>query len=73
VEPSYELPGAASPASTRAQAGIHKPKVYTDGTIMYGLSDVSAEPRSIDEAMADTNWKNAMDVEYSALMKNKTW
>jgi histone deacetylase 1/2 len=77
VAPSYELLGAASPASTcprtRAQAGIHKPKVYTDGTIRYGLSAISAEPRSIDEAVADTNWKNAMDVEYSALMKNKTW
>jgi hypothetical protein len=23
--------------------------------------------------MADKNWENAMDVEYSALMKNRTW
>jgi hypothetical protein len=27
----------------------------------------------LHEALADENWKRAMDVEYSALMKNQTW
>jgi histone deacetylase 1/2 len=79
VAPAYDLPAVVPPVQdstrprTRAQDGIHKSKVYTDGTIRYGLSAVSAEPRSIKEAMADPHWKNAMDTEYSALMKNKTW
>jgi histone deacetylase 1/2 len=79
MAPAYDLPGVVPLAQdstrprTRAQDGIHKPKVFTDGTIRYGLSAIAAEPRSIKEAMADPNWKNAMDTEYSTLMKNKTW
>jgi histone deacetylase 1/2 len=70
----------ASPASsdpplpcTRAQDGIRKPKVYTYGTVRYGLSAVFVEPCTVAEAMSNINWKKAMDVEYMALMKNKTW
>ena len=74
---------AASPAAatnapeisrpmTRLQADIRKPKVYTDGTIRYGFFTSSGEPQNINEALGDKNWKNAMDLEYSALMKNKT-
>ncbi|WVZ92938.1 hypothetical protein U9M48_038968 [Paspalum notatum var. saurae] len=33
----------------------------------------SGEPPSLDEALHDKNWKNAMDIEFSALQKNKTW
>jgi len=58
---------------TRLQAGIRKPKVYTDGTIRYGFFTSSGEPQNINEALGDKNWKNAMDLEYSTLMKNKTW
>jgi hypothetical protein len=58
---------------TRLQAGTRKPKVYTDGTIQYGFFTSSGEPQNINEALGDENWKNAIDVEYSALMKNKTW
>jgi histone deacetylase 1/2 len=67
---------AASPAPwprTRAQDGIRKPKVYTDGTVRYGMSAISSEPCTIAEALGNSNWKKAMDVEYTALMKNKTW
>jgi hypothetical protein len=58
---------------TRLQAGIRKPKIYKDGTIRYGCLAYSDEPRSIDDALSDKNWKLAMDIEYDALMKNKTW
>jgi histone deacetylase 1/2 len=58
---------------TRSQAGIHKPEVYTDGTIRYGCFTLPGEPHNINEALENKNWKNAMDLEYSALMKNKTW
>jgi hypothetical protein len=56
---------------TRLQAGTRKPKVYTDGTIRYGFFTSLGEPQNINEALGDENWKNAMDVEYSALMKIK--
>lgn len=58
---------------TRSQSGIRKAKVYTDGTVKYGLITASGEPQNLEEAMTDKNWKSAMDDEYSALMRNKTW
>jgi hypothetical protein len=48
-------------------------KVYTDGTVKYGFFASSDEPRNLEEALKDKNWKAAMDSEYMALMKNKTW
>ena len=69
--------GPSAPAGThprtRLQSGIHKEKVYTDGTIKYGFLTSSGEPQNLEEAMHDRNWKAAMDSEYLALMKNKTW
>jgi hypothetical protein len=59
---------------TRLQDGIQKTKVYTDGIVWYGcLASAIAEPRSISEALSNCHWKNAMDSEYHALQKNKTW
>jgi histone deacetylase 1/2 len=58
---------------TRLQAGVRKPKVYTDGTVRYGCFTASGEPQTLDEAMHNSDWKSAMDAEYDALIKNKTW
>jgi hypothetical protein len=58
---------------TRLQSGIRKEKVYTDGTVKYGFFASSDEPRNLEEALKDKNWKAAMDSEYMALMKNKAW
>jgi hypothetical protein len=65
-------PGPQSRPHTRLQTSIHKLKLYTDGTIHYGCLAESDEPRSLDDALTNKNWKIAMDVEYDALMKNKT-
>jgi hypothetical protein len=65
-------PGPQSRPHTRLQTSIHKPKLYTDGTVHYGCLAESDEPRSLDDALTNKNWKIAMDVEYDALMKNKT-
>jgi hypothetical protein len=72
VEPAP--PGILGPR-TRAQAGIHKPKRYTDGTIRYGYGCLATakEPTNIDDAFGNSNWKRAMDEEILALEKNKTW
>jgi hypothetical protein len=58
---------------TRLQAGVRRPKVCNDGTVRYGLFTSSGEPQCLEEALEDHNWKNAMNVEYEALIKNKTW
>jgi hypothetical protein len=57
---------------TRRQAGITKPKIYTDDTVQYGNSSVSEEPHNLTAAMTDPHWKAAMDSEFSALVHNKT-
>jgi hypothetical protein len=58
---------------TRLQSGVTKPKKFTDGTIRYAYFCSTGEPSSTAEAFTDSHWKAAMDEEYDALMKNKTW
>jgi hypothetical protein len=66
------IAGPSSPR-TRLQHGIRRSKVYMDGTIRYGLVASTGEPNSLDEALANDDWKQAMQLEHDALMKNKTW
>lgn len=66
------VPGVSRP-HTRLQSGIRKEKVYKDGTVRYSFLTPFGEPWSTSEALADKNWKAAMDAEYGALMHNKTW
>jgi hypothetical protein len=71
------VPGVASPVvtrpGTRLQHGIRKPKVYTNGTMRYGLCTSSGEPQNHHEALQDDKWKKAMDDEFGALQRNVTW
>jgi hypothetical protein len=55
------------------QQGISMPKKYTDGTIRYGMFISTGEPSKLSEALEDDRWHTAMQEEYTALMKNKTW
>jgi hypothetical protein len=57
---------------TRLQSGIRKEKVYTDGIVKYSLLSSTSEHCNIVEALEDSNWKQTMDTEYNALMKNNT-
>jgi hypothetical protein len=65
-------PTPAAP-HTHLQAGIHKPKVYFDDTVLYAFSTTSCEPHSLQEALSTPSWKEAMNDEYTAIMRNKTW
>jgi histone deacetylase 1/2 len=61
---------------TRSQKGIIRAKEFTDGTIRYGKTgwlSQTGEPENLQEAISDKNWKDAMDSEYLALIKNETW
>jgi hypothetical protein len=47
--------------------GIHKPKIFIDGTVRY------ANLTAAQEALSIPQWKDAMKDEYAALMRNITW
>jgi histone deacetylase 1/2 len=69
-------PAAVAPVArmqTRLQKGIKTPKIYTDGTIRYGLLAATGEPCSLSEALGNPKWRKAMEEEYDALLKNHTW
>ncbi|WVZ95953.1 hypothetical protein U9M48_041653 [Paspalum notatum var. saurae] len=57
---------------TRLQKGIRQPKVRTDGTIRW-CNSVCMEPTNLQDALNNDNWRFAMDKEFDALMKNRTW
>jgi hypothetical protein len=61
------MTSSTSPASngpthpvTRAQQGISKPKVYTDGTVRWCNSTSKSTP----EALSNSNWVSAMNNEH---------
>ncbi|GJT24370.1 retrotransposon protein, putative, ty1-copia subclass [Tanacetum coccineum] len=59
---------------TRLKDNITKPKEFTDGTIRYSRAFItSVEPTSHLVALKDPSWKQAMDNEFNALIKNETW
>ena len=66
-------PTVVSRVTTRLQKGIKNPKIRTDGTVPYGMLCIAGEPTNLEVALGDPKWKNAMDEEYSALMRNKAW
>ena len=41
--------------------------------IRYSLFSAAGEPNSVEEALADPKWRQAMEVEIQALDKNRTW
>lgn len=76
--PDPMAPAAASPPQrpiTRLQQGISKPKVYTDGTVCWCnlAASFEEEPTTVADALRDNKWVEAMNAEYQALMRNKTW
>jgi hypothetical protein len=66
-------PSEQNALRTRLQAGIKKPKIFSDCTVRYGNSCVAEEPHNLSTALSDPNWEAAMDDEFSALMRNQTW
>lgn len=51
---------------TRSKAGVFKPKTYL--AIAQEL-----EPQSVKATLADFKWRKAIQDEFEALQKNKTW
>jgi hypothetical protein len=65
---------------TRPQHGIVQLKKHTDGTIAWfaachthGVADPTLEPANHHEAIRIPHWRDAMELEFKALLKNETW
>ncbi|KAH9764120.1 retrovirus-related pol polyprotein from transposon RE1 [Citrus sinensis] len=56
------------PMVTRSKAGIFKPKLYQVSSKTQPFL-----PKNTFDALKNPKWKRAMEEEYHALMKNKTW
>jgi hypothetical protein len=72
--PSDANTGHAHPYGTRLRHNLRQPKVRTDGTVTYSaIRSSSSEPTSHIAAMKHPLWRQAMNDEFHALLKNKTW
>lgn len=76
VSPSY--PNTPSPQQqivTHGQARKIFPRKFTDGTFQYNPNRRAffVEPTSHKTALSQPKWRLAMEAEFNALQKNKTW
>ncbi|KAK1606993.1 hypothetical protein QYE76_030666 [Lolium multiflorum] len=78
--PSTTVAPVALRPHTRSRSGIIRPRQRTDGTVAWyaaclaaALADPSAEPRNYQAAMSVPHWREAMELEYQALLRNETW
>jgi hypothetical protein len=55
---------------TRQAAGVLRPRALS---AIEGEPRLSPIPTSVREALADPNWRRAMEEEYGALLTNQTW
>jgi hypothetical protein len=81
ITPTFFNSQRLHPMVTRAQAHIHKPKLFIDCTIWYpfplaltvSLDHTNAEPYCFSTAIKYAVWREAMATEFNALLKNCTW
>ena len=66
------LPSSQSthPMVTRSKSGIIKPRLF-QAIVQPANSD--HEPTTVQAALLCPDWKQAMEEEYHALMRNQTW
>lgn len=80
--PPIPLLASATRMITRSQTNSLKPKQFPDYKLFFStkhpltaLSSVvlPSEPRTYKQAVGNPNWEFAMQVEFEALIANKTW
>ena len=67
VSASTLIPINTHPMQTRSKSGIHNPRLHPS------LFLTHSEPKSIKQALESSEWFAAMQKEYNALMRNRTW
>jgi histone deacetylase 1/2 len=73
---SAHAPPDQHPLVTWRRNDIHRQKEYTDGTVRYNPYRHSASlavPASHRTALAESAWRTAMEEEFDALHRNRTW
>ena len=55
------------PIQTRSKSGIHNPKLHPS------LFLTHSKPKTMKQALENTDWLTAMQQEYDALLNNNTW
>ncbi|XP_050875983.1 uncharacterized mitochondrial protein AtMg00820-like [Lathyrus oleraceus] len=53
--------------------GIVKPRMIFNLSISHSDHTISSIPKNPKLALSDPNWKSAMQSEFDALIRNKTW
>ena len=83
-EESIELPNEPQPEEQVVQEHQHRyPRRQRTAPVRYGIDEFVdtafldevqiEEPKSIEEALKDHEWKEEADSEYQSLMENETW
>ena len=60
----------STPPRTRLRTGVIQPVNYK---VKFGLACSTGETSTFQEASVDPKWRKAMEEEFQALQKNKTW
>jgi hypothetical protein len=71
--PSPECHPDTHPYGTRLKHNIRIPKKRTDDTVAWSVVKSPTEPTNYRIAMENPFWRQAMNDEFQALLKNKTW
>ncbi|KAL9258195.1 Retrovirus-related Pol polyprotein from transposon RE2-like protein [Drosera capensis] len=68
-------PTSQHPMRTRLKNNIRQIKEFKDGTMMYSYvaQICEIEPSCHVEALKNKNWRQAIENEYDALIRNETW
>jgi len=61
------IPVNTHPMQTRSKSGIHNPTLHPS------LFLAHSEPKTVKQALENSDWFAAMQEEYDALLKNRTW
>jgi len=67
VSAPNSIPVNTHPMQTRSKSGIHNPRLHPT------LFLAHFEPKTVKQAPENADWLVAMQQEYDALLKNKTW
>ncbi|RVW79061.1 hypothetical protein CK203_048212 [Vitis vinifera] len=70
---SAHAPTPCHPMIIGAKADIFKPKVYVSVKHPLSFSLGPIEPMCVKQTLVDPNWKRAIEEEYKALRRNRTW
>ncbi|KAK1696548.1 hypothetical protein QYE76_013245 [Lolium multiflorum] len=73
TESSSDSDAAAVSFDPAHGSSVAAPAAAAPETHQYRTRLQQGEPNNLTEALEDTNWKHAMDEEYTALMDNKKW